>query len=157
MGAFAIAAIVTFVLALAGRGSAIVAQFAEGLPRSPALLATAIGSVAAAAMVVVLAGGAVGAIMPPDVRMMAAALAFGLAAIALARAQPVTTMKEPTRSFVAIGVVLFVTSFADAALLALFAFALAARDPAHVAIGGVIGIGAAFALAWRPGAGRGRF
>lgn len=152
MDAFLLSLILTFAIALGGRDQRIIAQFAQQLERSAPLLATGAFSALLAAAVMAYAGAHIAAILPARAAQML--VAFALAAAAFELAWPVTIkpMNEPTRSFVAIGVVLFARQLGDAARFAIFAIAAWAVYPTTALIGGAIGGMAAVALGWGLGA-----
>lgn len=151
MDAFLLALILTFGIALGGREQLIVAQFAESLERSAPLLATATFCAVISAAVMAYAGASFSAILPRRAAEML--VAFALAAAAVELAWPVKTkpMKEPTRSYVAIGVVLLARQVGDAARFVIFALAAWAVYPTTALIGGAIGGVAAAALGWSLG------
>lgn len=154
MDAFLLALILTFAIALGGRDQLIVAQFAESLERSAPLLATAALCAVLSACVMAYAGASMAAILPRRAAEMLVAFALAAAAVELAWPVKVKPMKEPTRSFVAIGVVLFARQLGDAARFIIFALAAWAVYPTTALIGGALGGGAAVALGWSLGLAR---
>ncbi|MGB3712081.1 MAG: hypothetical protein WA985_10355, partial [Erythrobacter sp.] len=75
-------------------------------------------------------------------------LALGVAAIDLFRRTAVKAMREPTRSFVAIGVVLYVRQLLDAPRLVVLALSIETGDVEATLIGGIIGLSAGIAMGW---------
>lgn len=154
MAAFLICLILTLAIATGGREQLIVAQFSDSLERSPALLITAILCACASAAIMAYAGTAMAAILPRRAAEMLVAFALAIAAFELAWPVKLKPMKEPTRSLIAIGVVLLARQVGDAARFAVFAFAAWAVFPATAAIGGALGGAAAAVLGWSLGLAR---
>jgi putative Ca2+/H+ antiporter (TMEM165/GDT1 family) len=97
------------------------------------------------------AGASIAAILPQRAADMLVAFALAIAAIELAWPVRVKPMREPTRSFIAIGAVLLARQVGDAARFVVFAFAAEATYPTTALIGGAIGGAAAAGLGWYAG------
>lgn len=151
MDSFLLCLILTFAIALGGREQLIIAQFSQELERSPPLLVTGAFCALLSAAVMAYAGASIAAILPQRAADMLVAFALAMAAFELGWRVKVKPMKEPTRSFVAIGAVVLVRQIGDAARFTVFAFAAGATLPATALIGGAIGGIAATALGWSVG------
>ncbi len=154
MDAFLLCLILTFAIALGGREQLIVAQFSESLDASPALIATAVLCACVSAAIMAYAGASMAAMLPRRAAEMLVAFALAIAAFELAWPARVKPMKEPTRSFIAIGAVLVARQVGDAARFAIFAFAAWAVFPWTAAIGGAAGGSAAALLGYSLGLSR---
>lgn len=154
MDAFLLALILTFAIALGGRDQMIIAQFSSELERTAPLLATGIFCAVLSAVVMAYAGASMAAILPQQAAEMLVAFALALAAFELAWPVKVKPMKEPTRSYVAIGAVLFARQIGDGARFVIFALAAWSVYPTTAAIGGALGGAAAVALGWSLGLSR---
>ncbi len=151
MDSFLLCLILTFAIALGGREQLIIAQFSQGLERSAPLLVTGALCAVLSAGVMAYLGASMASILPPRAADMLVAFALAAAALELAWRVKVKPMKEPTRSYIAIGVVLFVRQIGDAARFVVFAFAAEAVYPTTAMIGGAIGGAAAAGLGWSLG------
>ncbi|WP_299194171.1 hypothetical protein [uncultured Erythrobacter sp.] len=151
MDSFLLCLILTFTIALGGREQLIVAQFSTELERTGGLLVTGAICAIVSAGVMAYAGASIAAILPQRAANMLVAFALGFAAIELAWRVKVKPMKEPTRSYIAIGAVLLFRQIGDAARFVIFAFAAAAVYPTTAMIGGAIGGVVAVALGWSLG------
>jgi putative Ca2+/H+ antiporter (TMEM165/GDT1 family) len=154
MDAFLLAMILSFAIAFGGRDQMIVAQFAEALGRSAPLFATAAFCAGASAAVMAYAGAHIAALLPARAAQMLVAFAFATAAVELFWPVRPKPMKEPTRSFVAIGAVLFARQLGDAARFVVFGIAAWAVDPTTAFAGGALGGIAAVWLGWSLGLAR---
>ena len=114
MEAFMACLVLTFAIAFGGREQLIVAQFAEELERSAPLLATGALCAVLSAAAMAYAGASIAALLPQRAADMLVAFALGFAAIELLLKVTIRPMKEPTRSFVAIGAVLFALAIEQA-------------------------------------------
>ena len=151
MDTFLLCLILTFAIAMGGRDQLIVAQFSEAVGRAvPLLLAGGLCAVLSAAAMT-YAGVNLAAMLPPRAADMLIAFALAIAAVELAWPVRLKRMKEPTRSIVAIAIVLFVRQLGDAARFGIFAFAAEATYPPTALAGGAIGGIAAVALGWFTG------
>ena len=154
MAAFLLCLILTFAIAFGGREQLIVAQFSQELERSTPLLVTGIFCAVLSACIMAYAGASMAAILPRRAAEMLVAFALAIAAFELAWRVRVKPMKEPTRSYIAIGVVLLARQIGDGARFAIFAFAAWAVYPTTAAMGGALGGAAAVALGWSLGLSR---
>lgn len=154
MDTFLLCLVLTFVIALGGREQLIIAQFSQELERSVPLLFTGAFCAVLSAGVMAYAGASIAAILPQRAADMLVAFALAIAAVELAWPVKLKPMKEPTRSFIAIGVVVLARQIGDAARFVIFAFAAAAVYPTTALIGGAIGGIAAVALGWSAGLSR---
>lgn len=151
MDSFLLCLILTFIIALGGREQLIVAQFSTELERTGGLLVTGAVCAIISAGLMAYAGASIAALLPQRAADMLVAFALGFAAIELAWRVKVKPMKEPTRSYIAIGAVLLFRQIGDAARFAIFAFAAEAVFATTALIGGAIGGVAAVALGWSLG------
>ena len=154
MDSFLLCLILTFAIALGGREQLILAQFSEVLERSLALLVTGLVCAVLSAAAMAYAGASMAAILPQRAAEMLVAFALAIAAVELAWPVKVKPMREPTRSLVAIGIVVLARQVGDAARFAVFAFAAEAVYPTTALIGGALGGGAAVLLGWSLGLSR---
>ena len=151
MDAFLLALILTFAIALGGREQLIVAQFSHQLERTVPLLATGLFCAAASAIIMAYAGASIAAILPRQAAEMLVAISLAIAAVELVWRIKLKPMKEPTRSYIAIGAVLFARQIGDAARFVIFALAAWSIYPTTAAIGGALGGAGAVALGWTLG------
>ncbi|KPL68577.1 hypothetical protein SZ64_10955 [Erythrobacter sp. SG61-1L] len=151
MPAFFFALLATFLAATGGRDQRLVAVLAGRLGSGgPLLLAAWLSSIAtstAAAFV----GAGLAQLMPPEGKAMFVALALLLGAGELAWPVRQRDPVEPTRSFVAITLVIAARQVMDAARFLIVAFAASAGSPMLAGVGGALGGGAALTLAWALG------
>lgn len=145
---------VAFVLALGGRDQLIVAQFTDQLERTPPLLATGIVAAISSAAIMVGAAAHLSSMLNHEMVFWLTYAAWGVVGIRLFPRIELSPMAEPTRSFVAIGAVVFARQLLDAPRLAIFALALLAPDAGMTVVGGIIGGALAIALGWSLGLGR---
>lgn len=151
MAAFLLALILTFMIALGGREQLIVAQFASQTDRNVPVLIVGVACAIATAAVMAFAGSAIASILPRRAAEMLVAFALIAGAVELCWPVKVKPMKEPTRSYVAIGAVLAFRQMQDAARFAIFALAAWAVFPTTALIGGAIAGAAAVLLGWSLG------
>jgi putative Ca2+/H+ antiporter (TMEM165/GDT1 family) len=151
MDAFLLALILTFVIAFGGREQLIIAQFSDALDRNVPLLIIGALCAAATAVVMAYAGSTMAAILPRRAAEMLVAFALLAGAVELAWPVKIKPMKEPTRSYVAIGAVLVFRQMGDAARFAIFALAAWAVFPTTALIGGALAGVAAVTLGWSLG------
>ncbi|UAB77803.1 hypothetical protein INR77_13635 [Erythrobacter sp. SCSIO 43205] len=151
MDAFLLALILTFVIALGGREQMIVAQFSSATDRNGPLLIIAISCAVATAAVMAYAGATIASILPRRAAEMLVAFALIAGAVELFWPVKVKPMKEPTRSYVAIGAVLVFRQMQDAARFAIFALAAWAVYPTTALIGGAMAGVASVVLGWSLG------
>ncbi|MEM1052129.1 MAG: hypothetical protein AAGI28_08535 [Pseudomonadota bacterium] len=152
MDAFLLALILTFVIALGGREQLIIAQFSLQMERNLPLLIIGVFCAIATAAVMAYAGSMIAEVLPRRAAEMLVAFALIAAAIELAWPVKIKPMKEPTRSYVAIGAVLVFRQLGDAARFAIFAIAAWAVFPTTALIGGALAGAAAVVLGWSLGA-----
>ncbi|AWW75727.1 hypothetical protein CD351_14940 [Erythrobacter sp. KY5] len=151
MDAFLLAMILTFVIAFGGREQSIVALFSSQLDRNVPLLLIAGACAVVSAVVMAYAGSSIAAILPRRAAEMLVAFALAIAAFELAWPVKLKRMKEPTRSYVAIGAVLIFRQIGDAARFVVFALAAWAIYPTTALLGGAMGGVAAVGLGWALG------
>lgn len=151
MDSFLFCLILTFAIALGGREQLIVAQFSDQVGRTIPMLLIAAGCAVITAGIMAYAGSSIAAILPQRAANMLVAFALFFAAVELAWPVKLRVMKEPTRSFVAIGAVVLARQIGDAARFVIFAFAAEATYPTTALIGGAVGGVAAVALGWSAG------
>ncbi|MBV7258078.1 TMEM165/GDT1 family protein [Erythrobacter crassostreae] len=148
MDAFMFTLLLTFIIALGGRDQMIIAQFSDELERTNGLLILGLACAAASAAVMAYAGWTIAAILPARAANMLVAIAIAFAGLELFWRIKLKPMKEPTRSHIAIGVVVLFRQFGDAARFVIFAFAAQAVYPVVTIIGGALGGMAAIAVGW---------
>ena len=153
MDVFLLCLLLVFAIALGGRDALIMAQLADRLGRAPLLLAAGMVCAAISAGVMAWAGTTFAALLPYRAAQMLVAFALGFAAIELALPVRHKEPAEPTRSLVAIGIVLLARQLGDAARFVVFAFAALAHFPVVSALGGALAGSGALAAAWLLGAG----
>ncbi|MEM7781156.1 MAG: hypothetical protein AAF697_12270 [Pseudomonadota bacterium] len=151
MDGFLLALVLTFAIALGGREQLIIAQFAESLERTIPLFVTGAFCAVLSASVMAYAGASMAALLPSQAAQMLVAFALAIAAFELVWPVRMKPMKEPTRSYTAIGAVLLVRQVADAARFAIFALAAWTVYPTTALVGGAIGGVVAVALGWALG------
>lgn len=151
MDAFMFTLLLTFIIALGGRDQMIIAQFSDELERTTGLLVVGFICAAGSAAAMAYAGSTLAALLPTRAANMLVAIALAFAGIELFWRVKLKRMKEPTRSYIAIGVVVFLRQFGDAARFVVFAFAAQAVYPAVTILGGALGGMAAIALGWTLG------
>ena len=151
MDAFLLALIIPFLIALGGREQMIVAQFSSATDRNVPLLLIAIACAVATAAVMAYAGATIAAILPRQAAEMLVAFALFAGAVELFWPMKIKPMKEPTRSYVAIGAVLIFRQMQDAARFAIFAIAAWAVYPTTALLGGAMAGVAAVLLGWSLG------
>nr|WP_298930609.1 hypothetical protein [uncultured Erythrobacter sp.] len=154
MDAFMFTLLLTFIIALGGRDQMIIAQFSDELERTNGLLILGMACAAASAAVMAYAGWTIASMLPDRAAQMLVAIALAFAGLELFWPIRLKRMKEPTRSYVAIGVVVFLRQFGDAARFVIFAFAAQAVYPVTTIIGGALGGMAAIAVGWAAGKAR---
>lgn len=151
MDTFMFTLLLTFMIALGGRDQMIIAQFSDELERTNGLLILGMACAAASAAAMAYAGWTIAAMLPTRAANMLVAIAIAFAGIELFWPVRLKTMKEPTRSYIAIGIVVFLRQFGDAARFVVFAFAAQAVYPVTTIFGGALGGMAAIALGWATG------
>ena len=151
MDSFLVTLLLVFAIALVGRDQLIIAQFSSQLGRTGGLLAWGAFTATIAAAVMAYAGSTLAEILPERAEAMLVAFALVIAGIELLWPVKIKSMKEPTRSYVAIGVVVLARQIGDAARFVIFALAAQAVYPVWTVVGGAIGGAAAIALGWAMG------
>lgn len=152
MDGFLLAFLLVFALAMGGRDQGLVAQWAESLNRSTALLVVAVVCACLSAGAMAWLGAEFAALLPRRAAQMLVAFALGVAAIELALPARIMPPREPTRSLGAIGIVLLARQIGDGARFAVFALAAWTAVPVTAAIGGALGGAVAVAIGWSAGA-----
>ena len=148
MDTFLIVSLLVFALALGGRDQLVIAQFASQLERTSGLLATGAFSATLAAVAMAYAGSTVAGFLPDQAEAILVAFALAIAGVQLLWPVKLKPMKEPTRSYVAIGAVVLVRQLVDAPRFAVFALATLAVYPGAAMAGGAVGGIAAITLGW---------
>ncbi len=138
-------------IAIGGREQLIIAQFSQQLERSGPLLVTGAVCAVISAGIMAYAGASMASILPQRAAEMLVAFALAIAGFELAWPVKIKPMKEPTRSYIAIGAVLLVRQIGDAPRFVIFAFAAEATYPTTALIGGAMGTLAAVGLGWAAG------
>lgn len=151
MDAFLLALILTFLIALGGREQLIIAQFSSTLERNVPLLIIGVVCAIATAAVMAYAGSTMADLLPERAAEMLVAFALIAGAVELLWPVKIKPMKEPTRSYVAIGAVLVFRQMGDAARFVIFALAAWAVFPTTALIGGALASVAAVILGWSLG------
>lgn len=152
MPSFFLAFIAGLLISVGSRDQLLVAQLSVRLGRSYSLLI--IGALVAiiTASIMAWAGQAAARVLPPEGKTMLVAIAMLLAAVELAWPSSHKAPKEPTRSLIALAVVLFSRQLGDASRLLILAIAAATGAPLLAGIGGALGGGGALAIGWFAGA-----
>ncbi|MBD2840865.1 hypothetical protein [Erythrobacter rubeus] len=140
-----------FVLSLGARDQLIVGQFSDAAGRTGPMLVLGIAVAAVSAAAAAYAGWSIAAFVPSDPASLLPVVALILAALDVAIPVRLKAMKEPTRSYVAIAVVLFVRQLMSGPRLAIFAIAALATDLWMPMLGGVLGGAIAIAGGWHMG------
>jgi putative Ca2+/H+ antiporter (TMEM165/GDT1 family) len=95
-----------------------------------------------------LSGQYIAALLPSAAKLMLVAFALLMAAVELAWPNKRSFIKEPTRSLVASGLVLFVRQIGDGSRFLIFAFAAGSGTPWFAAVGGALGGIGAVLIGW---------
>jgi putative Ca2+/H+ antiporter (TMEM165/GDT1 family) len=148
MPAFFLALIASVVATLAAREAVRVARLSAALGGSwallPAIWLSSIGTSAFAAWL----GAQLALQLPAPAKPMLVALALAFGAIELIVLRPRPAPREPTRSFVAIVLVMLATQGTDAARLLVLALAASRGGPWLAGAGGALGSGVVLTVAW---------
>lgn len=151
MAAFLIALAAVFAVSFGGRDQLLAARLAERLGRGGPLLAVGALASTLSAFAMAVAGLALALALPEPAADMLVAIALLVAAAELAWPRRAALPDEPTRSLVAILIVLLARQIGDAARF--LVFALAAGGPAWLAgAGGALGGFAALSVGAMAGA-----
>lgn len=152
MSSFLLAFAAVAIVSLGSRDQLLVARLAGQLGAGAGLLAAGSAAAIASAALMAWAGQAIAALLPEAARTMLVALALLLAAVELAWPNREKAPAEPTRSFVAVAIVLFARQLGDGARFLVFALAVATASPALGGAGGALGGMVAVTLGWAAGA-----
>lgn len=152
MSSLLFALVGSFLTGFGARDQLLVAQLRARLGPSPVLLMVAVFSACATSGVAAWAGGWIARQMSGSAETMLVAVALLLAALDLGwpRRAP-KAPAEPTRSLMAILIVLLARQVGDAPRFLIFALAAATASPLLAGIGGALGGSAAVALGWAMG------
>lgn len=151
MDGFLIAVLLVFALAMGGRDQCLVAQWADAVERSTALLAVAVLSACLSAGAMAWIGAEFAELLPRRAAQMLVAFALAIAAAELAFPVRLKPPQEPTRSLGAIAIVLLARQIGDGARFAVFALAAWTVVPLTAGLGGALGGAAAVAIGWSVG------
>lgn len=151
MPSFFLAFLAALLTSIGSRDQLLVAHLSARLGRNVSLLVIGWLSAICTAAAMAWAGQAVAQILPPEGKTMLVAIAMLLAAVELAWPNSGKQAKEPTRSLVAITLVLFSRQFGDAARFLVFAIAAATGAPVLAGIGGAVGGVVAITIGWMAG------
>ena len=159
MDSFLFCLVLVCAIALGGREQMLVAQLSDKLAdhkgalirRPIPLLALGLCCCIISAGIMAYAGMTMAEILPERAAHMLVAFALAIAAFELAWPVKLKPVAEPTRSTVAIGVVLLWRQLGDAARFVVFAFAAEAVYPLTAFIGGALGGAAAVTIGWISG------
>ena len=148
MPSFFLGLLCTIVASIGGRDQRLVAGIAARLGSSANLLVIAWLSSALTASLAAGAGFLIARLLPPDAKTMLVAFALLAAGLEMLLLHGRKVPHEPTRSVVAIGIVLVAQQIGDGARFLVLAIAIATGDPVLAAIGGTLGGGTALTAAW---------
>ena len=151
MPSFFLALLGAALASFAGRDQRLVAQLSAKLGASGVLLAVAWISAIATTSLAAVAGVAVATILPPAAKTMLAAIALVLGGLELAWPWKVREPAEPTRSMLAILIVLASQQIGDGVRFLVLAVAVATGNPLLAAVGGALGSGAVLTVGWATG------
>lgn len=145
------AMVASFLAALGARDQLTVAALRAALGPSPVLLAIGLASAAATAALAAWFGTVLGQDLSNDAARMFMAIVCMVSAIECAWPSRFRPPAEPTRSFGAVALVLFMRQLSDAARFLVVGFAAFFAAPQLAAIGGALGGGAAVVLGYALG------
>lgn len=151
MPAFFLTMLATVMASFGGRDYRLVAHLSSRLGASPVLLLIAWLSAAITAVLAGLAGLSLVALMAPNAKSMLVAIALVLAAAELAWPWQWRQAEEPTRSSVAILLVLMATQIGDGARFLILAITIATGAPWLAMLGGAVGSGVVLTIGWNIG------
>lgn len=151
MSGFLFALVAVMVTSLGSRDQLLIANIAARLGRSNALLLIGCCVAVITAVLMTLSGMYIAALLPSNAKVMLVAFALAIAAVELAWPKKRSFIKEPTRSLVAIALVLFVRQVGDGSRFLIFAFAAGSGTPWLAAAGGALGGMGAVMLGWSTG------
>ncbi len=145
------AMVAAFLAGFGARDQLIVARLSGHFGGSPLVLATGLACATLSAAAMAWAGWQIGAMLSASAKVMLVAFALAAAAFELFWPIKVAPAREPTRSLVALAIVLLFRQLGDGARFCIFAIAAATASPQMTALGGAIGSGAALAMGWALG------
>ena len=145
------AMVASFLAGIGARDQLIVARLSGHFGGSTMVLATALACAALTAAAMGWAGWQIGAMLSASAKPMLVAFALAAAAFELLWPVKAAPAREPTRSLVALAIVMLARQFGDGARFCIFAIAAATSSPQMAALGGALGGGAALALGWTLG------
>lgn len=148
MDGFLLSLLVVLALATGGRDQWLVAHWAGTFGQSAQLLAAALACTCLSAATMAWIGAEFSALLPPRAARMLVAFALGIAAVELALPVRSKPPREPTRSLVALAIVLLARQISDGARFAVFALAAWSTWPLTVGLGGALGGMAAVTIGW---------
>jgi len=148
MSGFMFAFAAVLLTSIGSRDQLLIANIAGRLGQSASLLATGCFVAIVTAVAMTLSGQFVAALLPSSAKLMLAAFALMAAAVELAWSPKRSFLKEPTRSLMAIGLVLFVRQLGDGSRFLIFAFAAGSGTPWFAAAGGALGGIGAVLIGW---------
>jgi putative Ca2+/H+ antiporter (TMEM165/GDT1 family) len=150
--AFFLALLAAALATLASREAVRVARLAEGLGSAAGLIVAIWMATLASSAFAGWVGARLAMELAPDAKTMLVAFALALGAIELVVLRAGPAPREPTRSTVAILLVLLAAQLTDAARLLVLAIAASTGGPWLAAAGGALGSGAVLTAAWALGA-----
>lgn len=151
MPGFFLALLATLLASIGGRDQTAVSQLSRSFDKPLPLLAPAWLASLASAALAGIAGAWLAPMMPPGGKGVLMAIALAMAALELvwrSRGRVRPAPAEPTRSTVAIFIVLVAHQLGDAARFLIFALAVASAAAPLVIAGGALGAGVSLTLAW---------
>lgn len=151
MAGFLYAMLAVLLASLGARDQMLVADLAARLGARVSLLAVATVTATMATAAAAWGASELAQIMPGKSRLIVAALALALGGGEALILRPRPAPREPTRSLVAVGIVLLAQQITDSARFLVFALGLATMAPVPALIGGVTGSMAALTLGWTAG------
>lgn len=151
MASFLFAFVAVALVSLGSRDQLLIARLVESLGRGAGLLAAGLLAALLSAATMAWAGDAIAQLLPADAQAMLVGIALLLSAAELAWPNRERPPAEPTRSFVAVAIVLLARQFGDGARFLVFALAAATASPLLAGAGGALGGAVAVTLGWSLG------
>ncbi|MXO91874.1 hypothetical protein [Pontixanthobacter aquaemixtae] len=148
MSGFLFALVAVMATSLGSRDQLLIANIAAKLGRSTGLLLVGCAVAIGTAVAMTFAGQYIAAMLPSAGKTMLVAFALMIAAAELAWPNKRSLIKEPTRSLVAIGLVLLARQMGDGSRFLIFAFAAGSGIPWFAGIGGALGGIGAVIVGW---------
>lgn len=145
------AMVATFLAGIGARDQLMVARLSGHFGGSPPVLATGLACATLSAAGMAWAGWRVETLISDSAEAMLVAFALAAAAVELFWPIRLAPAREPTRSLVALAIVLLSRQLGDGARFCIFAIAAATSSPQMTALGGALGGGAALAVGWTLG------